>query len=112
MWGTLRGLLVLVMAERQGAGEGAGGSQGLRCPRGLGGIRPGRGLPLWRHVGRPRPFCCVLPASQDTDGEQPARGATQGPGPPSPACASPEAGWRGRSLQGVVTGANGLERGR
>ena len=42
-WGTLWGLLVLVTAERQGAGEGAGGSQGLRCPRGLGGIRLGVG---------------------------------------------------------------------
>ena len=36
-------MLVLVTEERQGAGEGAGGSQGLRCPRGLGGIRLGVG---------------------------------------------------------------------
>ena len=96
-----KAILGLVMAERQGAGEGPGGSQGLWCPTGLGGIRLGVGtrgslgrlgaaamsphgetealLPCPAHFPRHRR-------------EQPGGGAAQGPGPLSPAWVSPEAG--------------------
>ena len=112
---------ILVLAERQGAGEGPGGSQGLWCPTGLGGIRPGVGTrgslgrlgaaTMTPHGETEALLPCLAHFPRHRRGAARKRGRS-GSWPPEPCMGVPRGQWRGRSRQGVVTGANGLERGQ
>lgn len=62
----------------------------------------------WGERG-PSAVSCPLPTTQM--GAARRRGCS-GSWPPQPCMGVPRGRWRGRSLQGVMTGANGLERGR
>ena len=88
---------------------------------GLGGIRPGvgtHGSLGWLGAATMMPqgetealLLCPAHFPRHRWGAARKRGRS-GSWPPEPYMGVPRGWWRGRSLQGVVTGANGLERGQ